>query len=64
MVFTFSIESPQVVRDVSSLSVREVYVVSGLSSFASFLNGLNIGGNGVTHGGRHLSFGSHKLFLS
>ena len=54
--FTFSIESYQLVRDVSSLSVLEVYVVSWLSSFASFLNYLNLGGNGGTCGGRHWYF--------
>ena len=40
MAFKFSIESSQLVCDVSSLSVREVSVVAVLSSFASFLNDL------------------------
>ena len=51
--FTFLIESYRLVRDVSSLSVREVSVVSGLSSFAWFLNDLNPGGNGGTCGVKH-----------
>ena len=50
--FTFSIESSWSVRDNSSLSVRGVSVDSGLSSFASFLNYLNSGGNWGTCGGR------------
>ena len=53
VAFTFSIESYRLVRDVSSLLVREVSVVSGLSSFASFLNDLNPGVNGGRCGGRH-----------
>ena len=53
MDFIFSIESYQVVREVSSLSLREVYLFLGFSSFASFLNDLNPGGNGGTCGGRH-----------
>ena len=56
MAFKFSIESSRLVRDVSSSSVREVSVVLGLSSFASFLNYLNPGENGGTCGGSHLYF--------
>ena len=41
MDFTFSIESSRRVLDVSSLSVREVSIVSWSSSFSSFLNSLN-----------------------
>ena len=52
-LFTFYIELSWLVRDVSSLSVREVSIVSGLSSFALFLNNLNIGGNGGMCGGSH-----------
>ena len=59
-----STESSCLVRDVSCLSVREVFVVSGLSSSASFLNDLNPGENGNTCGVRHLSFWGSKLFLS
>ena len=58
----FSIESHQLVREVSSLSVRDVSVVSGLSSFASFLNDLKPGGNGGKCGGRHWYFWSPELF--
>ena len=53
MAFTFSIESSQLVCEVSYLSVREVSVVSGLSSFASFLNYLFPEENGGTCDGRH-----------
>ena len=53
MAFVFSMESSQLVRDVSSLSVHEVYVLTGLSSFASFLNYLNPEENGGMCGGRH-----------
>ena len=63
MDFKFSIEPSRLVRDVSSLSVREVSVVLGLSSFPSFLNDLNPGGNVSTCGGRHWYFWSPKLFL-
>ena len=53
MDLKFSIESYQLVRDVLSLSLREVSVVSGLSSFASFPNDLNpgeiVGTCGRTH---------------
>ena len=52
MDLTFSIESYQLVGDISCLSVREVSLVSGLSSFASFHNDLNPGGNGGTYGVR------------
>ena len=62
--FKFTIESSWLVRDVSSLSVREVSVVSGLSPFFLFLNDLNPVGNGVTCGGSHWYFWSPKLFLS
>ena len=50
MDFIFSVELSRLVRDVSSLSVREVSIVSGLSSFASFINDLNTGGNVGTCG--------------
>ena len=49
VAFTFSIESYRLVRDASYLSVREVSIVSGLFSFASFLNDLNSGGNRGGH---------------
>ena len=52
MDFTFSIKSSRSVRDVSSLSVREVSIVSGLSQFSFFLNDLNPGVNVGTCGGR------------
>ena len=39
-------------------------VVSGLSSFASFLNYLNPEGNGGTCGGRNSSFWIPKVFVS
>ena len=64
MAFTFSIEPSRLVRDVSSLSVNEVSVVSLLSSFALFLNDLNPGGNGGMCGGRYWYFWSSKEFLS
>ena len=53
MNFTFSIESYRLVHDISSLSVREVSVVSGISSFASFINDLDPGGNRGTCGGSY-----------
>ena len=53
MYFNFSIESYQLVRYVSSLSVPEVSVVSGLPSFDFFLNDSNTEENGVTCDGRH-----------
>ena len=53
MGFTLSIESSWVVREVSSLPVCEVSVVSGLSSFDSFLNDLNPEQNGGMCDGRH-----------
>ena len=61
--FTFTIESSSLVRDVSSLLVREVSVVSGLSSFSSFLNDLNPGGNLGKSGGRLWSFLIPKVFI-
>ena len=64
MAFTFSIESSRLVRDVLSLSVREVSVVLLLSSFASFINDLNPRLNGGSCGGRHCSFWCPKLFVS
>ena len=57
------VTSPSIYH-VSSLSVREVCLVSGLSSFASFINDLNTGGNEGTCGGRHWYFWIPKLFLS
>ena len=62
MDFKFSIESSQLVCDVSSLSVREVSVVSGLSSFVSFINYLFPEENGGTCDGRHWSFWSPNYF--
>ena len=53
MDFKMFIESSLLLHDVSSLSVREVSVVSRLLSFASFINDLDPGGNGGTCGGRH-----------
>ena len=53
MDFTLSIESSRLVCNVSSLSVREVSAVSGLSSFASFIIYLNLEENGGTCDGRN-----------
>ena len=53
MDFKFSIKSSQLVCDVSSLSVCEVYVVSGLSLFASFLNDIIPKENGGTSDGSY-----------
>ena len=64
MDFTFSIESYRLVRDLSSLSVREVSIVSELLSFASFLNDLNPGVNGDACDERHCYILSPKVFLS
>ena len=64
MDLTFSIESSQSVRDLSYLSVRHVFIFSGLSSFVSFPNDLNPGMNGGTYGGRLCYFSRPKLFLS
>ena len=63
MAFAFSIESSRLVCDVSSLSVREVSVVSGLSSFSSFLNDLIPEKNGGASDLRHLYFWSPKFFI-
>ena len=62
--YKFSIESSRLVHDISPLSVNEVYVVSGLSLFASFLDDLNPGGNGGTCGGRQWYILNPKVFLS
>ena len=64
MYLKFSIESSWSVRDVSSLSVSEVSVVSGLSSFALDLNYLDPEENGDTCFWRHLYFWSPEVFLS
>ena len=60
MAFKFSIEPYRLVHDVSYLSVPEVSIVSGLESFASFLNDLNPGRNGGTCGGRLIYGVSHS----
>ena len=62
MDFTFYVESSQLVRDASYLSVREVSIVSGLSSFASFLNDLIQEENGGTSDVRHWYVGVLKYF--
>ena len=55
--------SYRLVHDVSYLSVRELCIFSGLSSFSSFLNDLNPGINRGPCGGRHCIFGDQN-FLS
>ena len=55
MAFVFSIEPSQLVRDILSLSLCEVSLVSVLSSFASFLNDLNPRGNEGRYGSRSSS---------
>ena len=56
--------SYQSVREISSLSVCEVSLLLGLSSFASFINDFNPGGNGGMCVGRLWSLSRTKLFSS
>ena len=63
MSSTFSIESSQLVCDISSLSVSEVSTVSELSSFTSFIYDFIPGGNVDTCGGRHSSFWSPNFLF-
>ena len=64
MSFTFVIESSWLVCDVSSFSVCEVSVVSGLSSFFLFLNYFITGRNVGTSDVRHWKILSLMIFLS